>query len=231
MGWKSFFQGLAANIISAILILGVGAVLTILQATHSRWAEPSLYGMAGICLMAIIIFAFTGRPILSKKQPQTTVHNVESNIRAWIDYFGLGVQKLAEPESYFALLVTLRNGLGIFVARMKARDRYIVFGCNIEISPEHRNVLARLPKEKSSRIAEEVALELAKTGVGYNLEIQPDGTMTKISLQRASPITSSFSQDTFVAHIDQLESNVLVAREVVRLSVDSAKQQLPPAAH
>jgi len=231
MGWKSFFQGLAANIVSAILILGAGAVLTILQATHSRWAEPTLYGMAGICLMAIIIFAFTGRPILSKKQPQTTVENVESNIRAWLDYFGLGVQKRVEPEAHFAFLVTCRSGIGLFVARPKARDHYVVFGSNIELAAEHRDVLAHLPKEKSGRILEEIALELAKTGVGYNLEIQPDGTLTKISLQRTVPITSGLNQDTFIGYVDQLESNTQVAREAVRLSVDSAKQQTPPASH
>lgn len=227
MWWRSFWQGLAQNLLSAVIVLGGGALIAILQATHSHWTGPVLYGCAGSASLAILIFALTGRPILSKKQPQTTVDNVETNVRAWLDYFGLGVQKRTEAEALFAFLVTCRSGMGLYVARMKARDRYIAFGSNIEVSAEHREVLAKLPKEKSGRIAEELALELAKTGVGYNLEIQSDGTMTRISLQRNIPITPNLTEDTFIGHLDQLESNAHVAREAVRLAIDNAKQQPP----
>ncbi|HXX20776.1 MAG TPA: DUF2299 family protein [Candidatus Acidoferrum sp.] len=230
MDWKAIWQGLLSNLLSAFIIAGGGIALAYLEATHSRWAAPLLFGLGGSAIVSLLIFSLTGRPPFSRKQPQTTVDNVEANIRAWLDYFGLGVQKRTEPDAHFAFIITCRSGMGLYVARFKARDRYIVFGSNIEISAEHRQILTQLSKEKSGRIAEELALELARTGVGYSLEIQPDGTMTKISLQRAIPITPSLTEDTFIAHTDQMESNAQVAREVVRLAVDNAKQRPPSPA-
>jgi hypothetical protein len=228
MGWKSFWQSLVTNIVSAMLILGVGALLTILEATNSKWARPTLYGLAGIALMALVIFAFTGRAILSKKQPQTTVENVEANVRVWLDYFGLAVQRADDPQAHFILHVRCGSGIGVTIARPRARDRYLLLLCKVEISKEHQDILAALPKERSARIGEEVNLELARTGVGYNLTFGADGTMTVIQMSKAVPITGSLTEDTFIASVDKVESSVHIAREVVRLAIDSAK---PPIRH
>lgn len=227
MGWKSFWQGIFQNLVATVIVIGGGAVLAVLRATHSYWAEPALYGFLAMTALAVLIFALTGRPLLSKKLPQTTVDNVEDNIRTWLDYFGLGVKKVVDPETHFLFLVTPRSGLGMYIARFKSRDRYIAFGANIDIAPEHQVILKALPKEKSGRIAEELSLELAKTGVGYHLTVETDGTLTKISLQRNTPITSNLTQDAFIGYVDQLESNGHVAVEAVRLALDDAKRQLP----
>jgi hypothetical protein len=227
MGWKSFWQGLITNVVSTVLILGAGALLTILAATNSKWAKPTLYGLAGIALMAGIVFVFTGRAILSKKQPQTTIDNVETNIRAWSDYFGLGIQKVSEAEaqaqSHFCILVRCRSGVQIIVMRSKSHDRYLAFVSNLDIAEEHRNVLAQLPKVKSARILQELTLEFARHGIGYQLNILPDGTLSRISITKAIPITRNLTEDTFIAYLDQVESGTQVALGTVRMAIEDAK--------
>jgi len=230
MDWKAVWQGLLSNLLSACIIAGGGILLAYLAATHSRWAAPLLYGLGGATIVSLLIFSLTGRPPFSRKLPQTTVENIEANIRAWLDYFGLGVQKNTDPEAHFVFLVTCRSGMGLYVARFKSRDRYIAFGSNIEISAEHREILAALPKEKSGRITEGLAFELAKTGVGFKLDMQTDGTMSKISLQRAILITPNLTEDSFAHYVDQMESNAQVARVAIRLAIDDAKQLLPAPA-
>jgi hypothetical protein len=225
MGWKSFFQGLAQNLVSAILVLGGGAVIAVLKATNSHWTGPVLYGFLGMAALSMLIFSLTGRPILSRKQPQTNLENIEANIRAWLDYFELAVQKQSDPQLHFVYLVTCRSGVGVFVARPKSHGRYLAVISNLEVSKEHQEVLAALPKEKSGRILEETMLELARTGGGYNVATLPDGTMSKITIQLSVPITSSLTEDSFVQVLAKVESNTHVAREAVRLAIDSSKPQ------
>jgi hypothetical protein len=224
MDWKALWQGILGNIVAAFLIFGGGAVLAFLSATHSVWAQPALYGIGGCSFIALLIFALTGKHIFSRQEPQTTIENVESNLRQWVDYFGLGVKKMDESDSIFAYLVTCRSGISVIVARVKARERYLVFAVNMEISQEHRDFLSSLSKDQSGRVAEELTLELARLGVSYNVSFEPNGTMNKVSLQRSIPITHNVTQDTFASYLDQMDSNTQVAREAIRLSIDNVKR-------
>jgi hypothetical protein len=227
MGWKSFGQGLAQNLLSTIIVLGGGALLAILQATHSHWTGPVLYGFLGASAVAVLMYALTGRPILSRKQPETTIANVETNIRVWLDYFGLAVKKENDPNFHFALVVTCRSAIPIMIGRPKTHEHSLIMGSNLAVSKEHQDVLASLSKEKTGRILEEITLELARTGVSYNFDIQPDGTLNKMTIQHGIPITASLSEEKFITQLDRIESAIQVAREATRLAIDSAKSQHP----
>jgi hypothetical protein len=76
MDWKSFFNNMLSNLVWWILLLGGGAMLALLKIYWPLMAEPALYGFIGMASIAILIYAFTGRPIFSKQLPQTTPENV-----------------------------------------------------------------------------------------------------------------------------------------------------------
>jgi hypothetical protein len=42
---------------------------------------------------------------LSREQPQTTMENIESNVRAWADKFSLGIQKQTDDKFNFVYLI------------------------------------------------------------------------------------------------------------------------------
>jgi hypothetical protein len=102
-------QGIFAHLLYDLLLaVGVGALITYLKSTQSRWANPALYGLSAFAAVLVISYVFVGHALLSKEEPQTTGENVEKNIRAWADVFQLGVTRLPpQPEVDF--------GLGIYI--------------------------------------------------------------------------------------------------------------------
>ncbi len=224
--WKSVREGLVSHILVAAIVAGGGAVIGLLAAYHSVWALPVFYGIVGAAAIAVLIFALTGRALFSRKQPETTTANAEDNIKKWLAYFGLGVQQQENQQAHFMLVTTCRSGVRIIIARLKARDRYVWIGGNLELAKEHQSVLQQLPKEHSGRVVEEIAMELARNEIGYDMTFSPDGTLTMVSVSKTLPITSSLTEEAFIAGLDKVESNMQVAREAVRLLVDRAKSQI-----
>jgi hypothetical protein len=106
---------------------------------------------------------------LPKPRLQTTIENVETNIKTWIDNFGMSIKKEPGQESYFSYVVTPPNGIPISVRRTKTQDRYIILRTGIGISSEHQRMLAQLSEEQQSRIFDELLLELARINIHWQI--------------------------------------------------------------
>ncbi|MGC1869317.1 MAG: DUF2299 family protein [Acidobacteriaceae bacterium] len=175
------------------------------------------YAAAGVACLSIILFAFTGQAVLSKKQPQTTGGNIEANVRAWTDSLGLGIKKERAPETDFLLLITLANGTTVGVFKAKERSKYLSFQVNIGFSSEHSSALGKLSVNQIEVIARDLTLELSRINIGYKLVGPP---FTAIMLLRGMPIGSSITEATFAACLDQMDNATQVAKVAFALALE-----------
>ena len=243
MEW--LWQDLLAHAIYALLVLGGGAVVTWLRYKKPQIAFPLLYGMAAATCMAILIFAFTGRPMFSKRPPNITPDNLEDNLRKWSDDLGLSVSRMPSAstsalaqEIYFGLIVTLQNGNPLAVFRGKDKSGYLQIQCPLTLSPEHLAMLNKLTKDEAAAATQEVVLELGRTRLGFQMttasgqSIAPGPVLgTPIVLQqtiiimKGVPITNDLTEATFAQHTNEIDSAVTIVRAATQLILQRYSRQ------
>ena len=197
-----------------LLVLGGGIGVGIIKLHWPTLSGPVLYGLGGAACIAIIHFAATGRALLSR--PDTTPENVEKNIRKWLDNFGLASKKEVDPLSYFVLGITLANGNPILVARVKAKDRYLTFQMTLALAPEHQAIIERMNDPQRERVMEELILELGRSRIGHSIQGPP---FKGVILLKAVPITPNYTEGSFAASLDEMDSALNVARIAIRLAI------------
>jgi hypothetical protein len=208
-------QSLLARVVwEMLLIFGVGTVLGYLKAKMPELAPRILYGLAGATCVATLLFAFTGRAVFSKEPPETTVDNVEQNVRSWLDWYGVGVTKRSTTDEFFAFSVTMRSGNVLGVARPKDRDRYLIL--RTSLTSDLTSVIDKMNDLQKARLGDEVMLEMARSRATYHWD-PPSGGM---DIMKIVPISSALTQDTFASRVEELDAEIELARESVRLSID-----------
>lgn len=75
------WHAIVANWIRELLVLATGVVFAYLRRKNVSWLPVLSVGFFGSVLMSVAIYAFLGRPLLSRQQPETTPENVEQNIK------------------------------------------------------------------------------------------------------------------------------------------------------
>jgi hypothetical protein len=112
MDWLTgVLQGIFGSILYDLLLAGmVAALLAYLKAKKERLAGPALYGLVGFTMVMVIAIALTGHALLSKETPQTTLENVEANIKTWAETFSLGIQKQTDINFTFIYAISLPSG-------------------------------------------------------------------------------------------------------------------------
>jgi hypothetical protein len=213
MDWSGLWQGILSNGIYAILILGAGAMLALLKTKWPELAPKVLYGIAGATCVAVLIFTFTGRAILSTEQRQIKPENVETEIKTWISSFGYAFVSMSDNESYFTLRVTLPSGKPIMVSRTKQRDQYITVRGAVAIAPQHLTILTKMPQAQVTRIRHGLAIELARSKIGF-VETMP---LQLIMVEKRIPITTALTESMFMDTVDEVElAQTLVIETVLR---------------
>jgi hypothetical protein len=213
---KWLWQGVATNLISAGVIAVLGIALGIIKVKWPSVGNPALYAVVSMALLSVIYFAFTGRGVLSREAPKTTPKNVETNIRTWLDAFGLSVKKESDPLFIFLYTITLRNDTPIAVGRPKDTDHYLVFRADLSLSPEHVTMVNQLDQEHSAMMIRELNLELARAKIGYALIGPP---LKLIRMVKQVPITSTLNEHVFATLLNEMDSTVSLAREATVLAI------------
>lgn len=221
--WQALVSSVTWEI---ILFLGGAAVLERLKAKKPEIAAKVQYVLIGLACLMVIMFALTGRAVLSHEQPVTTVENIEQNIKAWIDNDNLTIQKVEDPGAFFEYTIRVQNGTPISFARVKNREKYIEFQANITLAPEHQKMLSKMPKAEAAKVEEEIILELSRSRMGYHFEgTTPDLPFQVIAIQKAIPITESLNEATFTDYINQIDDAVQEVKSAAGLAIeDGAKQ-------
>lgn len=188
-----------------------------LRKRNSLWSNPVLYGIGGFGLIALGIIGvrllFMPAPVVAEP---ITPENIEAHIKSWADSFGLSIRKdSSSPNSYFQYTLTLSDGVSVDVARMKDRDRYLTLRAKITVSPEHKAVMSNWSNEEAVRLADELLLELARAKVSYSIAGLP--RFDEVVVMEMVLISNDLSGDTFVRSLDDLDSQVMLVKEEVRL--------------
>jgi hypothetical protein len=211
-----------------LLILGVGAVLGYLKAKLPELAPRILYGLAGATCVSILLFAFTGRPVFSKAPSETTVDNVEQNIRTWLDSYGVAVTKEDVPNSFFAYGVTLRNGVPVQVLRPKDRDRYIGFRVDVAVGPQDRAAFDKMSSEQQRHVLEDVTLEMTRSKATYDL-VPPAPQLQKLMIIKTVPITNALTESSFATALDEMNVDALLASKSIVMAIERDSTPTPPS--
>lgn len=211
--WQSLF----ARGVAALLALAGAIVLAVLKKRASSWATPALYGLGGFTLIAASIMALSAISALPQQEP-VTPETVEISVRTWCDVFGLNIRREpSEAASYFSFVITLQDGSPVTVSRIRERDRYLMFTGKIAVSLDHAAAIAKLSKDQQIRLTDELALELARSQLGFTIIGTP---VQGVVLAKSVPIGSSLTEDGFARHVDEIDRGIILAREAIRLALD-----------
>jgi hypothetical protein len=216
--WHSVWQGVLSNAIYALLIFGVGVLLTLLKQRGSRWVTPIVYGLGASALVAVILLAFVAVTRIPKEQPQITPDNVEANIRTWLDASGISTRILDEPDRIFALGVMMDSGTPVEISRPKSSDRYIIFQTKLVPDDDRRAQLDKLSGEEKDQLVQELELEMARAKVSYIRESELKG----FTMIRGVPI-NALTESIFNDKIGDLDFAHSLARQTIIVRLDRHK--------
>jgi hypothetical protein len=129
-----------------------------------------------------------------------------------------------DENAHFTYHVTIPIDTQVSVSRRKKRDYYITISTGVIIGPKDQSIqvaINNLSKEQSEQVRNELILEMAKLNVQWEVSAMP---LKDISLFKLVPITSSLTEDVFLAHLLQMGNAALVARASVIRAVTYARQ-------
>jgi hypothetical protein len=235
MDWGGLWQGVASNLVSAVLILGGGALLALLRLKYPNYADLGRYAFTGAATTAVVLFALLGKGIITRSPPEVTPENLEGYIRKWTDDAGLPIAKAppSEQTTYFGYVITTTGGVSISVFRAKEKPGYLQMQCALSMSPEHLGMLAKLSKEQADEVIEEIVLEMDRAHIGFIMTTafplglpiptvvttRPDIFQQTITVTEPIAISKELNEGVFLARINQIDSDVSLVRSVTDLTL------------
>ncbi len=202
----------------AIVILGAGVVMALLQNREKPWVKSILTGLATSVLLFVFFLGLSMSAAISdyrqSLQPKVTGANVEGKMKDWAYAFGMTAERLDvgdKPEAYFAMRVTPKTkDTVVHVMRLKALPDYAFLSATIELGTEHKSAWGRLSERERTRLREQVRMELSRSRIVN--DIPPDLSSGIIAIQRRVPI-AALTEDGFVQRVEEIRFNLLLIRD------------------
>jgi hypothetical protein len=247
MDWHSVWEGVLAHGIYGLLILGGGAALAVLKLRWPQYADVVRNAFVGMASIALILFALMGRGILSKRPPEITPESLQDSVRKWADDAGLGISKMPPmgEDVFFGLLLTLKSGNQVTVFRGKEKPGFLQIQTPLSMSQEHLQMLSKLSKEEADDAMEEIILEMNRSRIGWIMQTATtppilSGTPATtrpaifgqvIIVTRPVAISDDLSEAAFIAHIDQIDSDIGIVRGITDLTLKRYSRIGQPSLH
>lgn len=236
------WQNLTSSLLwELILLVGVGVLLDRIKAKWPSVAARVLYSLGGVTCVAILMFTFTGRGLLSKKRPAITSENLESNVRKWADDLGLGVtrmQPLPNQEVQFGVVVTLADGVPVMVFRgVNEKAGFLQMQCGLSLSQEHLAMLSKLSKQQADDAMRDIKFEMDKSRIGYIMQTasgMPNGQTTTtmpnivqqtIIVTKPLAVTDDLTEAMFGDRINELDSEVGIVKGATDVTLRRYSEQ------
>lgn len=229
--WQNLFTSFIWEL---LLICGGAALLGFLKRRLPEKAPIMAYAFFGATCVAIIIFTFTGRGIMAKRQQDITPENLQENLRKWADDLGLGTTKMPDAqENYFGLVVRVTNGNQIMVFRAKDRANFLQFQSPLMLSQEHLAILSKLTMGQADEAIEEITLEMNRQRIGYVMQTStapsgfaPQIATTKplilqetITVIKAVAISNDLNEGYFNNTINEMDAEIGTIRLITDLTL------------
>ncbi len=114
----------------------------------------------------------------------------------------------------------------IRVARPKDLQHYVVIAAALELSDEHKALLAKLNDQQVRQLFEELRMEMSRCRVTYTIVNPPK--LTKVTVERRIPITDDLTEDVFMQRLEEIQHDMNLAADSIVLGLESkthAKQE------
>jgi hypothetical protein len=222
MDW--LLHALLSRLAWELILIGGGATgLAYVKAKAPTIAPYFLYGIAGATCIAILIFTFTGRPLNSNSPVEVTPENVEDNIKRWADNLGMSLERQnPTEEKFFFYIGRVHGGNAVEIFRAKEKLGYLQLAATINLSQQHRELLAKLPKPERNRLLNEVALEMSRQKMGGDLAVAIDAQQQQVvltaRLQKGVPI-ANLNEGYFADQFDEVARAVSQISAVINLEL------------
>lgn len=222
--FNGLLQNLLANWLYELLVIVGGFGVGWARAKNYAWATPAMYGLVSAAMILIILIGVRAWNILPTPASQITPENLESNVRKWLDTFSISSRKGQDLNCYFVFLVTLRNGNRVIVCRVTDPNlsKYLIIQGSLSVTPPLDKILDGMSQEKKEHLINEVGCELAKLRMtcdillaskAYGAQIQRPPAI--IIVEKRVPINNNLSEDLFMDRLDDINSAIMVARQVI----------------
>jgi hypothetical protein len=210
MDW--LWQGLLSNLISALLIAGVGIVVSILKAKNVRFLPSLMYGLAASTLTGLLIVALNVQhKLVIEQKSMTTVENVQEKVRSSLENFRLTVRNDPDKSSYFKYVVTLKNNNKVSILRPKDKENYLVLKATLVPDTTTKNVLDKFSEIQHSELLIQLMAEASKRDVTINIEPNLEG----IQLEKRIPITAELTEYVLIETIDYMDGTMVLLRNTI----------------
>lgn len=214
----------------------IGALLTfilmaVLKKKGSPWFAPILWGLIGavlvlLCMAATRLLSIPGS--LRVQPALITPDSVETDIRRWLDEFGLTVRKSLDTEHegcLFALTITTKEGVVVTAYYPEDFPQYIILETNITLGEPYRNQFDALSPEQQERVRTRLAVELSRAKMGFDAPL----TLDPIKLQKRVPTADGFPEHVFMQYFNDFELTILLTRYTLELELaEAARDQVQP---
>lgn len=192
-------DGLAVNLVSNAIGVGVGIFVAYLRHEGSQWVSPLLFGgLAWLLTMGLFLVVRLWRSIPAR-QVRVTDRNLCNILRGWLDDIGLKVKSQKDEQSDFKYIVTTDGNWVISIFRHKESPEYLTFTGFYK--DEAQNFSHFTDEEKNeARLA--IRLELARAVIGYTSQDFLDG----FTLFKRIPVSPQLSIEEVSRTIWEVEA-------------------------
>jgi hypothetical protein len=209
-GWGWLWQGIIANWMFWAIMGIAGLAGGFLKSKGGKWL-PILYnGLLSAGLVGLIIFTGNLQIKLSmEEKAKTTINNIESKARTWLDKFQIATQSLPGDDVHFRYIATTPNNVKINVCRLKKHDNALIFYVNLITD---KNEIDKFSQTEQHKIKEQIGIEASKLRLGFNVE-----NLSKVTIEKAIPITPNLTETEFMAEIQSMTAGLLIVKSIIEI--------------
>jgi hypothetical protein len=224
-----FLKTTLGKILGILLTFGVGFVAAFFKGRGASWVLPLLYGLGGVLIVIGIIaglacisyFSFASQ----KVRPLITSENIETKIREWAYAFGASVTKASESNAsgvFFSMNIKPKNcPFDIAVSRPKAFPHYVTIGQSLTLSEEHKALHKKLNEQQVTQLTETLRIEMSRCRISHEIE----HPLKRVYVEQRIPITSDLTEDIFIRRLDEVQHDIILARDTIVLGLESMSHE------
>ena len=163
---------------------------------------------------------------LERPEPPSDESNIATRINQWSASIGYRIEPMLIPDAFFAYRVTLPDSehLQMIVGRTKEKPPYLQIAMVMDISPEHRATLSRIPRPDARSILLETQKELLRKDYTFSyIGGEQDLAETQSILIIKSVPISGLTESEYTADVDEVKFSMRLVRNDLKVQLQRAE--------
>lgn len=205
----------------------VGAAL--LGSLRKYWPEYGDVAMAmlvGFAAAATIAMLGRAAALLRAHSPRTD-RELELAVRDWSDRVAQSVRRIDKPDRFFAYALELHGKINVLVERQHREPHYLLMSGALMISSDVKTGLEKLSSVERQRLMAELRVEVSRRPINWGgFEEMPN----RLVFESRTPIATDLGEHDFVRAVRDVQSSMILIKQVFALRFTLAGQPQSPAA-